>query len=158
MNIKEKKTFLHTLERKLNSFRKRVPLYCQCLVLFDEDMICITAPGNLDTTMKIHVDFSKDVSDYVGDVHDKLMEFFPVLERNGKEFFIDKVDFHSNSFVVKYKGCPSDWSSIYKMKRPVSLLLKETFQNRAFTPTEKERVFDQNIREVCSEEDYRNVF
>lgn len=157
MTPKEKISYLHALEKKLNSFRKRTPLYCQCVVLFDEDLICVTVPGILGTTMKIPVDFSIDVSDHVRLVHDTLQPYFPVISKGGKEFYIDKVDFHSNSFVVKYEGCPADWASFYKMKRPVSLILKEFLQSKTLTPEEKGKIFESNIKENTSEEDYRDV-
>ena len=154
MTEKERKTFLHVLERKLNNFRKRAPLYCQCVVLFDEDLVCITIPNLLDKTIRVPVDFSHDVSDCVKYIHDMMAQYFPVIECNGIEFRLDKVDFKSNTFVLKNEQMGPDWSAFYKMKRPVSLLLKD-LQSQTLTPKEKESIFRSNIKEVLSEEDYR---
>lgn len=156
MTEKERKTFLHVLERKLNNFRKRVPLYCQCVVLFDEDLVCITIPNLLDKTIRVPVDFSHDVSDCVKSIHDLMAQYFPMIEYDGTEFRVDKVDFKSNTFVLKNEQIDSDWSAFYKMKRPVSLLLKD-LQSKALTPKEKEVIFRNNIKEILSEEDYRCI-
>ena len=154
MTDKERKTFLHVLERKLNNFRKRVPLYCQCVVLFDEDLVCITIPNLLEHTIRVPVDFSSDVSDCVKTVHDILSQYFPVIGYRGLEYKIDKVDFRTNTFVIKNPRENDDWSAIYKMKRPVSILLKD-FQSSTLTPKEKESLLRANIKETLSKEDYR---
>ena len=153
MTLNERKTFLHSLERKLSNFRKRVPIYCQCLVLFDEEQICITIPSETDSTIKIPVDFSVDVSDCVKEVHDILQPYYPVLSRGNMEFYLDKVDFKSNSFVIKSVEEPEDWAAIYQMKQPVSLLLKK-FQSSSLTSFEKNKIFESNILKRKSEEDY----
>ena len=155
MTQKEKNTYLHTLEQKLNKFRKRAPIYCQCIVLYDEDTVCLTIPDVSESTIRIPVDFSHDVSDVIKTIHDILKEHYPLLVRRGKSFYLDKIDFRTNTVVVKAKDLSSDWTAIYKMKRPISLLLKEYFQSPSVSPEEKSRIFEQNIREQISEEDYR---
>lgn len=153
MTPKEKKEFLHVLEKKLTNFKKRIPIYCQCIVLFDEDLVCITLPDLNETTIKVPVDFSVDVSDCVRHIHDMLKKYFPVFCRKDKEFYVDKVDFKSNSFVVKSDSLPEDWSAIYQMKPPVSLLLRK-LQSASLTPFEKEKLFSSSILRRKSEEDY----
>ena len=102
-------------------------MYCQIMVLYDEKQIYVSVPDFLDSTMRFDIDFSTDPSRVVRMVQEAIVRFFPVLEReDGRKFYIDKVDFRSNCFVVKYEGCPSGWSAIYKMKKPVFVLLKET--------------------------------
>lgn len=154
MTERERKMFLHALEKKLNNFRKRAPIYFQYVVLFDEDLMCVAIPGLLDTTIKIPVDFSCDVSDNVKTIHDRIMCYFPTFKRGNTMYYIDKVDFSSNTFVIKNKEHDGDWAAFYKMKRPVSLLLKE-LQVPTVSPEDKESIFSSNIRECCSEEDYR---
>lgn len=150
---KDRKTFLHVLERKLNNFRKRTPIYCHCMVLFDESTICITVPGLADNTIKIPVDFNIDAKANVKKVHDFLQKYFPIFTYLNKEYYIDKVDFRTNSFVVKALWRDPEWSAIYQMKRPISLLLKD-FQSDNFSSEEKEKIFSSNIRNISSEEDY----
>lgn len=151
---KESRTFLHVLERKLNNLRKRIPLYCHCMVLFDESIICITLPGIIDDTIRMPVDYASAVEANVKKVHDILRPYFPVLRYNGKDYYIDKVDFRSNSFVVKALWKDERWASIYQMRQPVSFLLKE-FQSDEMTSEDKGVLFCQSIRNNKSEEDFR---
>ena len=158
MTTREERTYLHLLDKKIKNFKGKLPLYCQIMVLYDEKQIYVSVPDFLDSTMRFDIDFSLDPSRAVRMVQEAIVRFFPVLEReDGRRFYIDKVNFRSNCFVVKYEGCPSGWSAIYKMKKPVFVLLKETFQSKKTSPAEKEKVFNRNIKELMSQEDYRNV-
>lgn len=151
-----KNTYLHLLEKKLNSFKKRLPLYCQTLVLYDEDSVLISLPDHKEETIRLDVDFSLDINENIRKIYETLFPYFPTLESKGRTFKIDKVDFRSNSFVVK-RSLNDSWSAIYHMKRPVSLLLKE-LNNSSLSSVKKEQIFRENIRENTSREDYRALF
>lgn len=151
---RERKTFLHSLERKLNGLRKRIPLYCHCMVLFDESIICVNLPGTVDTTFRVPVNFQDSVENNVKGIHDLLQPYFPVFTYNDRDFYIDKVDFRSNTFVVKALWMGGKWASFYQMKQPISLLLKE-FQSKDKTSQEKGKLFLQSLKLNTSEEDFR---
>lgn len=151
--MNDKNTYLHLLEKKLNSFRKRLPLYCQALVLYDEDSVLISLPDHRNETIRVDVDFSLSINEVVRRIYRTLFEYFPLLESKGKQYRIDKVDFRSNSFVIK-RSIDESWSAIYHMKKPVSLLLKD-FNSPSLSPAKKEQIFRENIRENTSREDYR---
>lgn len=154
--MNDKNTYLHLLEKKLNSFKKRLPLYCQTLVLYDEDSVLISLPDHKEETIRLEVNFSLDINENIRKIYEILFSYFPALESKGRTFKIDKVDFRSNSFVVK-RSLDDSWSAIYHMKRPVSLLLKE-LNNSSLSSVRKEQIFRENIRENTSREDYRAIF
>lgn len=148
---------LRSLDKKLTSFRKRAPVYFQHVVLHNTGMLHVVIPNNQEFEFEQVIDYGRDVTEIVRDVYFALKPFFPRLRtEKGVDFFIDKVNFKTNSFVLKSDSTSvsEGWIAIYKMKRPVFILLKEFSQGEK-EPTEVEKLFRQNIKEKTSEEDYR---
>lgn len=139
------------LEHKLSRFRSRAPLFYEFHIEEAMGLISLSIPDYMDEPLLVPIDFSLEVPDIVHEVREAVRPFFPNWEHEGRHFYIDKVSFRKNTFLIRQSDNPEvDWFIVYKMRKPVSVLLK-ALRNKNLSPEEKATIFYDAIKEPCAE-------